>query len=170
MSSSVFRSRLFARCPLIISTVPPAPLTAGSPVWSGIPPIPPLWLQGQKVEICICGTSRCPPRWVLSKGWVPVWLSNMISEGTKLQRMFLFFYLWVTDLSCFAQNGAGDFIGGMKFCPMDLSKIYVASGEGRLTLQSFEGHTPTVLGTTADCSHDYHNVWWGDENRCFCNS
>lgn len=73
--------------------------------------------------------------------------------------MFLYFCLWVTDLSLFVQNGAGDFIGGMKFCPMDLSKIYVASGEGRLTLESFEGHTPTVLGTTADCNHDYHNVW-----------
>lgn len=66
---------------------------------------------------------------------------------------------FLTDLNFSAQNGAGDFIGGMKFCPMDLSKIYVASGEGRLSLQSFEGHTSTVLATTADCGHDYHNVW-----------
>lgn len=61
---------------------------------------------------------------------------------------------------CFcAQNGAGDFIGGMKFCAMDLSKVYVASGEGTLTLQSFEGRTPTVLSRTHDCGHDHHNVW-----------
>lgn len=65
----------------------------------------------------------------------------------------------LTDLNLFVQNGAGDFIGGMKFCPMDHSKIYVASGEGKLTLQSFEGQTSTVLATTADCGHDYHNVW-----------
>lgn len=73
--------------------------------------------------------------------------------------MFLCFCLWLTDLSLFVQNGAGDFIGGMKFCPMDLSKIYVASGEGRLTLGSFEGHASTLLGTTADCNHDYYNFW-----------
>ncbi|KAM9855075.1 DNA damage-binding protein 2 [Aulostomus maculatus] len=58
-------------------------------------------------------------------------------------------------------NGAGDFIGGMKFCPNDLSRIYVASGEGRLILQSFEGRTPTVLSTTQDCGHEHHNVcYW----------
>lgn len=58
-----------------------------------------------------------------------------------------------------AQNGAGDFIGGMKFCPMDLSKVYVASGEGTLTMQSFEGHTHTTLSRTQDCGHDHHNIW-----------
>ncbi|XP_056273102.1 DNA damage-binding protein 2 isoform X2 [Pseudoliparis swirei] len=55
-------------------------------------------------------------------------------------------------------NGAGDFIGGMKFCPMDLSQVYVASGEGTLTVQSFEGRTPTVLSRTQDCGHDHHNL------------
>lgn len=150
VSFSVSRSPLSARFRLIISTVRPAPSTAGSPVWSGIPPTPPLWLQGPRVEICICGTSRCPPRPASSRGWVPVCAANQTSF---LEPGFL------TDLNLFAQNGAGDFIGGMKFCPMDLSKIYVASGEGRLTLQSFEGHTSTVLATTADCGHDHHNVW-----------
>lgn len=58
-----------------------------------------------------------------------------------------------------AQNGAGDFIGGMKFCPKDLSRVYVASGEGKLTVQSFEGLPPTTLSTTEDCGHDHHNVW-----------
>ena len=62
-------------------------------------------------------------------------------------------------LSCRAQKGAGDFIGGMKFCPTDLSKVYVASGDGTLSLRSFERCTSTVLATTQDCSHDYHDVW-----------
>nr|XP_057932146.1 DNA damage-binding protein 2 isoform X1 [Doryrhamphus excisus] len=58
-------------------------------------------------------------------------------------------------------NGAGDFIGGMKFCPMDHSRLYVASGEGTLTMQSFEGHPATVLSQTGDCGHDHHNVcYW----------
>lgn len=72
--------------------------------------------------------------------------------------MCLSFCLWLTDLSSFVQNGAGDSIGGMKFCPMDPSKIYVASGEGRLDLMSFEGCTPTVLATNVDSYHDNH-VW-----------
>ncbi|XP_069018695.1 DNA damage-binding protein 2 isoform X1 [Embiotoca jacksoni] len=55
-------------------------------------------------------------------------------------------------------NGCGDFIGGMKFSIMDLSKVYVASGGGTLTMQSFEGHTPTLLARTQDCHHDHHNV------------
>ncbi|XP_061138203.1 DNA damage-binding protein 2 isoform X1 [Syngnathus typhle] len=55
-------------------------------------------------------------------------------------------------------NGAGDFIGGMKFCPSDLSRVYVASGEGTLTLQSFEGLTATILSRTEDCGHEHHNV------------
>ncbi|XP_007556916.1 DNA damage-binding protein 2 isoform X1 [Poecilia formosa] len=55
-------------------------------------------------------------------------------------------------------NGAGDFIGGMKFCPTDFSRVYAASGEGTLTLHSFEGHTPTLLSRTQDCGHDHHNV------------
>ncbi|KAM9754446.1 DNA damage-binding protein 2 isoform 1-T1 [Menidia menidia] len=61
-------------------------------------------------------------------------------------------------LYLFIQNGAGDFIGGMKFCPTDFSRVYAASGEGTLTLQSFEGHAPTLLSRTQDCGHDHHNV------------
>lgn len=65
-----------------------------------------------------------------------------------------------TSISCFcAQNGAGDFIGGMKFCPTDYSRVYVASGEGKLTLQSFEGQPPTLLSKTSECDHNHHNLW-----------
>ncbi|XP_068579364.1 DNA damage-binding protein 2 isoform X3 [Cebidichthys violaceus] len=74
-------------------------------------------------------------------------------------------YLWdfeVPTKKVFLQgSGAGDFIGGMKFCPTDVSQVYVASGEGTLTMQSFEGRTPTVLSRTQDCGHDHHNVcYW----------
>ncbi|XP_044050500.1 DNA damage-binding protein 2 isoform X3 [Siniperca chuatsi] len=74
-------------------------------------------------------------------------------------------YLWDFEVpmkKTFIQgSGAGDFIGGMKFCPMDLSKVYVASGEGSLTMQSFEGRAPAVLSRTQDCGHDHHNVcYW----------
>jgi len=71
VSSSVSRSLLSARCRLIISTVPAAPSTAESPVWSGIPLIPPLLLQPPKVETFFCWTLRSPQRRVLFKGWVP---------------------------------------------------------------------------------------------------
>ncbi|XP_077372861.1 DNA damage-binding protein 2 isoform X2 [Festucalex cinctus] len=47
-------------------------------------------------------------------------------------------------------NGPGDFIGGMKFCPTDLSRVYVASGEGTLTMQSFEDLSATILSKTED--------------------
>lgn len=74
-------------------------------------------------------------------------------------------YLWdfkAKAKKCFIQgNGAGDFIGGMKFCPTDLSKVYVSSGEGTISLQSFEGLPSTVLSRTLDCGHDNHNVcYW----------
>ncbi|CAL8261742.1 unnamed protein product [Merluccius merluccius] len=73
--------------------------------------------------------------------------------------------LWTFDApnkTSFIQGkGAGDFIGGMKFCPTDLSKVYAASGDGTLSLRSFESCTSMVLSTTQDCSHDYHDVcYW----------
>ncbi|XP_028286834.1 DNA damage-binding protein 2 [Parambassis ranga] len=71
-------------------------------------------------------------------------------------------YLWdfeVPTKTTFIQgNGAGDFIGGMKFCPTDFSRVYVASGEGTLTMQSFEGQSSTLLSRTQDCGHEHHNV------------
>ncbi|XP_056906973.1 DNA damage-binding protein 2 isoform X2 [Takifugu flavidus] len=81
-----------------------------------------------------------------------------LAAGSKGGDLYLWDFKVPTKMNFVQGNGAGDSIGGMKFCPMDLSKIYVASGEGRLSLQSFEGHTSTVLATTADCGHDYHNV------------
>ncbi|KAM6960624.1 DNA damage-binding protein 2 [Aplochiton taeniatus] len=69
--------------------------------------------------------------------------------------------LWDYDavkMSFIQGKGAGDFIGGMKFCPTDLSKVYVASGEGTLSVQSFESCGSTILSRTQDCGHEHHNV------------
>lgn len=57
------------------------------------------------------------------------------------------------------QKGAGDFIGEMKFCPTDVSKVYVASGDGTLTVQSFEGLPSQTLSRTPDCIHSHHDLW-----------
>uniref|UniRef100_A0AAV2L513 DNA damage-binding protein 2 n=2 Tax=Knipowitschia caucasica TaxID=637954 RepID=A0AAV2L513_KNICA len=46
----------------------------------------------------------------------------------------------------------------MKFCPTDLSKVYTASGDGTVTLQSFEGLPSSVLFGSSDCLHQNHNV------------
>ncbi|XP_028305663.1 DNA damage-binding protein 2 [Gouania willdenowi] len=71
-------------------------------------------------------------------------------------------YLWdfeqPTKNTFIQGNGAGDSIGGMKFSPTDSSRVYLASGQGTLTLQSFEGHPPTTLSRTQDCRHDHHDV------------
>lgn len=63
------------------------------------------------------------------------------------------------------QKGAGDFIGGMKFCPTDVSKIFVASGDGTVSVQSFEGLQSQILSRTPGCGHDHHDLWWG---QCLC--
>ncbi|KAG7262669.1 hypothetical protein CRUP_012548 [Coryphaenoides rupestris] len=92
--------------------------------------------------------------------WHPAHPSTLVaaSKGGDLM-------LW--DFDAFSKTqfvkgkGAGDFIGGMKFCPTDLSKIYTASGDGTLSLRSFDGCTATVLSTTQQCSHDHHDVcYW----------
>ncbi|CAK6961443.1 DNA damage-binding protein 2 [Scomber scombrus] len=84
-----------------------------------------------------------------------------LAVASKGGDMFLWDYEMPAKQTFIQGNGAGDFIGGMKFCPTDLSRVYVASGEGRLTVQSFDGRTPTVLSTTQDCGHDHHNVcYW----------
>ncbi|XP_047244053.1 DNA damage-binding protein 2 isoform X1 [Girardinichthys multiradiatus] len=81
-----------------------------------------------------------------------------VAAASKGGDIFLWDFEKSEKKSFIRGNGAGDFIGGMKFCSTDLSRIYAASGEGTLSLQSFEGHTPTLLSRTQDCGHDHHNV------------
>uniref|UniRef100_A0A8C8DP15 DNA damage-binding protein 2 n=1 Tax=Oryzias sinensis TaxID=183150 RepID=A0A8C8DP15_9TELE len=85
-----------------------------------------------------------------------------LAAASKGGDIFLWDFEKPTKKSFIQGNGAGDFIGGMKFCPTDSSRVYVATGEGKLTLQSFEGHPPTLLSKTQDCDHNHHNlcVWF----------
>uniref|UniRef100_A0A3P9GZ83 DNA damage-binding protein 2 n=1 Tax=Oryzias latipes TaxID=8090 RepID=A0A3P9GZ83_ORYLA len=85
-----------------------------------------------------------------------------LAAASKGGDIFLWDFEKPTKKSFIQGNGAGDFIGGMKFCPTDSSRVYVATGEGKLTLQSFEGHPPTLLSKTQDCDHNHHNlcIWF----------
>uniref|UniRef100_A0A671SW15 DNA damage-binding protein 2 n=1 Tax=Sinocyclocheilus anshuiensis TaxID=1608454 RepID=A0A671SW15_9TELE len=72
--------------------------------------------------------------------------------------------LWDYDMlnkRTFIQGEAGDFIGGMKFCPTDVSEIFVASGDGTVSVQSFEGLQSQILSRTPDCGHDHQDLcYW----------
>uniref|UniRef100_A0A1A8KC89 DNA damage-binding protein 2 n=2 Tax=Nothobranchius kuhntae TaxID=321403 RepID=A0A1A8KC89_NOTKU len=81
-----------------------------------------------------------------------------LAAASKGGDIFLWDFNNPTRKSFIQGNGAGDSLGGMKFCPMDSSKVYVASGDGTLTLKSFEGHKPTLLSRTQDCAHEHHDV------------
>ncbi|XP_057693148.1 DNA damage-binding protein 2 isoform X1 [Corythoichthys intestinalis] len=85
---------------------------------------------------------------------------NTLAVGSKGGDIELWDYK-LRDQKTFIKGiGAGGFIGGIKFCPTDVTRVYVVSGEGTLTMQSFEGHTASVLSQTEDCGHDHHD-------RCF---
>ncbi|KAM6936948.1 DNA damage-binding protein 2 [Xenentodon cancila] len=81
-----------------------------------------------------------------------------LAAASKGGDVFLWDFENPAKKSLIQGNGAGDSIGGMKFCPTDFSRIYVACGEGTLTMQSFEGHTATLLSRTDDCGHNHHSV------------
>lgn len=83
---------------------------------------------------------------------------NALAVGSKGGDIVLWDYKMVNKISFIQGKGAGDFIGGMKFCPTDFSKVYTASGDSKLTVQSFEGLQATTLSRTPDCGHDHHNV------------
>lgn len=99
-------------------------------------------------------------RRITSLEWHPTHPSTM-AVGSKGGDIYLWDYQNAAR-KCFIQgNGAGDFIGGMKFCPTDLSKIYTSSGEGTLSLHSFEGHPSTLVSRIQNCGHEHHNVcYW----------
>ncbi|XP_013886894.1 DNA damage-binding protein 2 [Austrofundulus limnaeus] len=103
------------------------------------------------------GSSSPFDRRITCLEWHPTHPTTL-AAATKGGDILMLNYTNPTKESFFQGNGAGDSIGGMKFCPTDFSKVYLASGEGTLTLKSFEGHPSTLLSRTGDCDHDYHNV------------
>ncbi|XP_072291765.1 DNA damage-binding protein 2-like [Eucyclogobius newberryi] len=89
--------------------------------------------------------------------WHPTHPSTL-AVGSKGGDLFLWDYEDGARKSFIQGNGAGDSIWGMKFCPTDPSKVYVSSGEGTVTLKSFEHRPSTVLTRVQDCGHEQHNV------------
>ncbi|EMP40989.1 DNA damage-binding protein 2 [Chelonia mydas] len=57
-----------------------------------------------------------------------------------------------------SKKGPGDSLGGMKFSPFEAVKLYVASGDGTLSLQHLEGKAAQVISRTPGCGHEYHDV------------
>ncbi|XP_076127666.1 DNA damage-binding protein 2 isoform X1 [Alosa pseudoharengus] len=92
--------------------------------------------------------------------WHPT-LPTTLAVGSKGGDIVLWDYERPNKMSFVQGKGACDFIGGMKFCPSDLSRVYTASGDGSLTLRSFHGVSSQTLSTTQDCGHTHHNVcYW----------
>ncbi|XP_062318414.1 DNA damage-binding protein 2 [Osmerus eperlanus] len=89
--------------------------------------------------------------------WHPTHTTSL-AIGSKGGDIVLWDYNRANKMSFIQGKGAGDFIGGIKFCPTDLSKIYTVSGDGSLAVQSFEGHQATTLSTTPDCGHGHHSL------------
>ncbi|XP_036440791.1 DNA damage-binding protein 2 isoform X1 [Colossoma macropomum] len=86
---------------------------------------------------------------------------STLAVGSKGGDIILWDYDVLNKTTFIQGKGAGDFIGGMKYCPTDVSKVYVASGDGTVTLQSFEGLPSETLSRTPDCSHEHHSLcYW----------
>ncbi|KAK7152102.1 hypothetical protein R3I94_008438 [Phoxinus phoxinus] len=84
-----------------------------------------------------------------------------VAVGSKGGDIVLWDYDVLNKRTFIQGKGAGDFIGGMKFCPTDVSKIFVASGDGTVSVQSFEGSQSQILSRTPDCGHDHHDLcYW----------
>ncbi|XP_050990707.1 DNA damage-binding protein 2 isoform X1 [Labeo rohita] len=92
--------------------------------------------------------------------WHPTHPST-VAVGSKGGDIILWDYDVLNKRTFIQGKGAGDFIGGMKFCPTDVSKIFVASGDGTVSVQSFEGLQNQILSRTPDCGHDHHDLcYW----------
>ncbi|XP_071004887.1 DNA damage-binding protein 2 [Oncorhynchus clarkii lewisi] len=83
---------------------------------------------------------------------------STLAVGSKGGDVVLWDYNVLNKTSFIQGKGAGDFIGGMTFSLTDPSKVYLASGDGTLTEQNFQGGPGTVLSRVQDCGHDHHNV------------
>ncbi|CAB1331789.1 unnamed protein product [Coregonus sp. 'balchen'] len=70
---------------------------------------------------------------------------TVLAVGSKGGDIVLWDYSVLNKTSFIQGKGAGDFIGGMKFSPTDPSKVYLASGDGTLTVQSFQGGPATIF-------------------------
>ncbi|KFW05000.1 DNA damage-binding protein 2, partial [Eurypyga helias] len=89
--------------------------------------------------------------------WHPTHPST-VAVGSKGGDIILWDYQ-VLSKTCFIQGkGPGDSLGDIKFSPYEAVKLYVASGDGTLSLQDLEGRAVQVISCAPDCGHEYHNV------------
>lgn len=76
--------------------------------------------------------------------WHPTHPST-VAVGSKGGDIILWDYE-VLNKTCFIKGkGPGDSLGGMKFSPFEAVKLYVASGDGTLSLQHLEGKAAQFL-------------------------
>ncbi|XP_029951936.1 DNA damage-binding protein 2 isoform X2 [Salarias fasciatus] len=104
-----------------------------------------------------CGGTSPFDRRITCLEWHPTHPSTL-AAASKGGDLLLWDFKEPTKQAFVQGSGAGDSIGGMKFCPSDPSRVYVASGQGTLTLRNFEGHAPIALSKTQDCDHYHHDV------------
>uniref|UniRef100_A0A8D0GHJ8 DNA damage-binding protein 2 n=1 Tax=Sphenodon punctatus TaxID=8508 RepID=A0A8D0GHJ8_SPHPU len=89
--------------------------------------------------------------------WHPTHPST-VAVGSKGGDIILWDYE-VLNKTCFIKGkGPGDSLGGMKFSPFEAVKLYVASGDGTLSLQHLDGRAAQVISRTPGCGHEYHDV------------
>ncbi|XP_076848414.1 DNA damage-binding protein 2 [Brachyhypopomus gauderio] len=92
--------------------------------------------------------------------WNPSHLSK-VAVGSKGGDIILWDYEVLDKTAFIKGKGGGDSIGGMKFCPTDATKLYVASGDGTLSLQSFEHLPSETISRVPECSHTHHTFcYW----------
>ncbi|NXH43476.1 DDB2 protein, partial [Dicaeum eximium] len=89
--------------------------------------------------------------------WHPTHPSTL-AVGSKGGDIILWDYE-VLAKTCFIKGkGPGDSLGDIKFSPFEAEKLYVASGDGTLSLQDLEGRAVQVISRALDCGHEHHNV------------
>ncbi|XP_072193075.1 DNA damage-binding protein 2 isoform X1 [Excalfactoria chinensis] len=89
--------------------------------------------------------------------WHPTHPST-VAVGSKGGDIILWDYEVFTKTCFIKGKGPGDSLGGMKFSPYEAAKLYVASGDGTLSLQDLEGRLVQVISRAPDCGHENHNV------------
>ncbi|XP_005236408.1 DNA damage-binding protein 2 isoform X1 [Falco rusticolus] len=89
--------------------------------------------------------------------WHPTHPST-VAVGSKGGDIILWDYEVLTKTCFIKGKGPGDSLGDIKFSPYEAMKLYVASGDGTLSLQDLEGRAVQVISRAPDCGHEYHNV------------
>ncbi|CAN0087425.1 unnamed protein product, partial [Bubo scandiacus] len=89
--------------------------------------------------------------------WHPTHPST-VAVGSKGGDIILWDYEVLSKTYFIKGKGPGDSLGDIKFSPYEAVKLYVASGDGTLSLQDLEGRAVQVISRVPDCGHEHHNV------------